>query len=77
VVLHESHAFAEHLYWIKILAVIVSSSSACLKAGFKQFDLLGVMMIAVAQGLGGGSVRDLLLDRGVFWIEDQFFSSSL
>jgi uncharacterized membrane protein YeiH len=35
-------------------------------------------MIAVVTGLGGGSVRDMLLDRGVFWIEDQvFFIASL
>jgi len=61
------------LYWITLLAVVVSSASAVLKAGFKQFDLFGVIIIAIATGLGGGSLRDLLLDREVFWIRDQFF----
>ncbi|MFK5915279.1 MAG: trimeric intracellular cation channel family protein [Woeseiaceae bacterium] len=67
-----------NLYWITLLAVIVSSASAVLKAGFKQFDLFGVVIIAIATGLGGGSLRDMLLDRDVFWIHDQiFFIASL
>ncbi len=67
-----------NLYWITLLAVIVSSASGVLKAGFKQFDLFGVIIIAIATGLGGGSLRDMLLDREVFWIQDQvFFIASL
>ncbi len=67
-----------NLYWITILAVIVSSASGVLKAGFKQFDLFGVIIIAIATGLGGGSLRDMLLDQEVFWIQDQiFFIASL
>ena len=68
----------ENLYWITLLAVIVSSASGVLKAGFKQYDLFGVIIIAIATGLGGGSLRDMLLDRDVFWIHDQvFFIASL
>ncbi|HHH39205.1 MAG TPA: trimeric intracellular cation channel family protein, partial [Sedimenticola sp.] len=53
-------------------------ASGVLKAGFKQFDLFGVVIIAVTTGLGGGSLRDMLLDRPVFWIQDQtFFVASL
>ena len=66
-------ALLDSLYWITLLAVIVSSASGVLKAGFKQFDLFGVIIIAVATGLGGGSLRDVLLDREVFWIWDQMF----
>ena len=58
--------------------MIVSSASGVLKAGFRQFDLFGVIIIAIATGLGGGSLRDMLLDREVFWIRDQaFFFASL
>jgi len=68
----------QSLYWITLLAVIVSSASGVLKAGFKQFDLFGVIIIAIATGLGGGSFRDMLLDRNVFWIYDQtFFIASI
>ena len=71
-------ALLENLYWITLVAVIVSSASGVLKAGFKQFDLFGVIIIAIATGLGGGSLRDMLLGRDVFWIRDQvFFIASL
>jgi uncharacterized membrane protein YeiH len=67
-----------NLYWITLLAVIVSSSSGVLKAGLQKFDLFGVIIIAITTGLGGGSLRDMLLDRDVFWIQDQiFFIASL
>ena len=71
-------ALMDSLYWITLIAVIVSSASGVLKAGFKQFDLFGVIIIAIATGLGGGSLRDMLLDREVFWIREQaFFIASL
>jgi uncharacterized membrane protein YeiH len=72
-VLEETSELLNSLYWITLLAVIVSSASGVLKAGVKQFDLFGVIIIAVATGLGGGSLRDMLLDRPVFWIQDQIF----
>ena len=76
--LNPNPALLDSLYWITLIAVIVSSASGVLKAGFKQFDLFGVIIIAIATGLGGGSLRDLLLDRDVFWIKDQvFFIASL
>lgn len=76
--LEPTTSLLENLYWITLLAVIVSSASGVLKAGFKQFDLFGVIIIAIATGLGGGSLRDMLLSRDVFWINDQiFFIASL
>jgi len=72
-ILAPTPSLLESLYWITLIAVIVSSASAVLKAGFKEFDLFGVMIIAIATGLGGGSLRDILLDREVFWIQDQMF----
>ena len=76
--LNPNPALLDILYWITLFAVIVSSASAVLKAGFKQFDLFGVIIIAIATGLGGGSLRDVLLDIEVFWISDQvFFFASL
>jgi uncharacterized membrane protein YeiH len=71
--LNPTPALLENLYWITLFAVIVSSASGVLKAGFKQFDLFGVIIIAIVTGLGGGSLRDMLLDRDVFWIHDQIF----
>jgi len=66
------------LYWISLIAVVVSSASGVLKSGFRHFDLFGVIIIAITTGLGGGSLRDMLLGVDVFWIQDQvFFIASL
>ncbi len=68
----------QNLYWITLLAVVLSSLSGALKAGQKQFDLFGVVLISLTTALGGGSLRDMLLDRNVFWVSDQiFFVASL
>ena len=40
-------------------------------AGRKRFDLLGVAVIATVTAIGGGTTRDVLLNRHpVFWIKD-------
>jgi len=77
-ILNPDPELLNNLYLITLFAVIVSSASGVLKAGFKKFDLFGVIIIAIATGLGGGSLRDMLLDREVFWIANQmFFIASL
>jgi uncharacterized membrane protein YeiH len=58
-------------YWITQLAVAVSAAAGVLEAGKKRFDLFGMILIAFAAALGGGSLRDVLLNRTVFWVTDQ------
>ncbi len=48
--------------------VAVFAVSGALAAGRKGFDLLGVVVIATVTAIGGGTLRDVLLDRPVFWI---------
>jgi len=77
-ILNPTPVLLETLYWITLIAVIVSSASGVLQGGYKKFDLFGVIMIGIATALGGGSLRDVLLDREVFWINEQmFFIASL
>lgn len=49
--------------------VAVFAVSGAIAAGRKRFDLLGVVVIALVTSIGGGTLRDLLLNRQpVFWI---------
>lgn len=61
------------VYSIGIAAVAVNASSGVLEAGRRPFDLFGMVVVALAAALGGGSLRDVLLDRTVFWIADQTY----
>jgi len=60
-------------YWLGMAAVAAMAGAAVVEAGAKRFDLFGVIVIALAAALGGGSIRDILLDRPVFWIADQVY----
>jgi uncharacterized membrane protein YeiH len=54
-----------------MLGVAVFAASGALAAGRKNFDLLGVVTIALVTAVGGGTLRDLLLDRHpIFWVKD-------
>lgn len=59
------------LYVLSLVGVGVFAASGALAAGRKGFDLLGVTVIAGATAIGGGTIRDVLLDRHpIFWIAD-------
>jgi uncharacterized membrane protein YeiH len=51
-----------------LLGVAVCAITGVLEAGRKQIDLFGVVVIALVAALGGGTLRDLLLARPVFWV---------
>lgn len=61
------------LYWIGLAAVAVSALTGVIEAGRKRMDVIGVVMVGCATALGGGTVRDVLLDRAVFWISNQTY----
>jgi len=53
------------------VGVAVFAASGALAAGRKRLDLLGVIVLALVTAVGGGTVRDLLLDRHpLFWLDD-------
>lgn len=61
-------------YLLDLLGVGVFAVSGALAAGRKSLDLLGVVVIAVVTAVGGGTLRDLLLDRHpIFWIADPVY----
>lgn len=58
-------------FLLSLVGVAVSAVSGALAAGRKRLDLLGVLVVAAATAVGGGTLRDLLLDRHpIFWIAD-------
>ncbi len=61
------------LYWIGLAAVAVNALTGVLDAGRKRMDLVGAVMVGMATALGGGTVRDILLQRPVFWLSDQSY----
>ena len=46
---------------------VVFAVSGALTAARHRMDILGFMMVGTITGLGGGTIRDLLLGRAVWW----------
>ena len=55
---------------IEILGTIAFAMSGSFAAMQKRLDPFGVLIIAFVTSVGGGTIRDLLLDVPVFWMHD-------
>lgn len=60
---------------IEFLAVISSAIYGIMLARSKHFDFVGVFAVAFIVAFGGGSLRDVLLDRhDLFWVKNDHFA---
>ncbi|MDZ4685084.1 MAG: trimeric intracellular cation channel family protein [Planctomycetaceae bacterium] len=60
-------------YLLEHLAVIFSAATGALAARGKRVDLFAVIVLGLVTAVGGGTLRDLVLDVPVFWIVDANF----
>ena len=59
------------LYVLDLFCVAVFAASGALAALAAKFDLLDVLVLASITAVGGGTLRNLLLNRHpIFWIKD-------
>ena len=61
---------SELTFTLDMLAAVSFAVSGALVASRKGLDVLGFMWLAVITGIGGGTVRDLVLGVPVFWVVD-------
>ena len=63
---------ANFFVYLEALGVIAFALSGIIEAARKHFDLVGVVMVAAIAAFGGGTLRDVLLDRRpFFWAEQE------
>lgn len=56
---------------LDLAAVAVFAAAGALAASRKQLDIFGFAVIATVSGIGGGTLRDVLLGiRPIFWIKE-------
>lgn len=59
------------LYLLDIAAVAVFALTGALVASRSQLDIVGFIFVACLTAVGGGTLRDVLLNRdAVFWVAD-------
>lgn len=61
-------------YYLDLAGVAVFAVSGVLAARGRKLDLLGVIVVAAMTAIGGGTLRDLLLNRHpIFWVTDSWY----
>lgn len=59
------------VYWMDMAGVIVFALSGVILACRSRMDPFGMLVLAAVTGIGGGTLRDLVLGaRPVFWVAD-------
>lgn len=56
------------IHWLDLVAVAVAAASGAFAAARKGMDIGGFLFVTTVTGIGGGTFRDLILNRPVFWI---------
>lgn len=61
------------LFIADLMGVFVFALSGALAAARKQMDIFGYIVLATLPAVGGGTVRDLILNTSVFWVEQSVY----
>jgi len=61
------------LYWLDIFGIIVFAFSGALMAGRYKLDPFGVVVLAAVTAIGGGTIRDIILNVPVFWLSQTYY----
>ena len=62
--------------WLDLLGIAVFAASGALAAARQQQTLVTFAFFALVTGVGGGTVRDLLIGAPVFWVHDWSFPAA-
>lgn len=60
-------------FWIGIIATVAFAVTGVLAIADRGVDLFGVMVLGVITAIGGGTLRDIILDVPAFWSIAQIY----
>ena len=55
---------------IEVIGLVAFAFSGALAGARKDLDIIGCVILGMATGVGGGTIRDTILDVPVFWVQD-------
>ena len=58
------------VYALDLFGVFVFAISGAMAAERRRMDIFGFVVIALLPALGGGTIRDVIIDVPVFWLSD-------
>ncbi|ELR67930.1 hypothetical protein C942_00238 [Photobacterium marinum] len=61
------------VYLLEMLCIVAFALSGVLAESNKGKDIVSVILLGWVTALGGGTLRDIIIDEQVFWIRDQTY----
>ena len=62
------------IFAFDMIGIVACSISGTILAKHKRFDVFGCLLVAMVTAIGGGTVRDVILDRHpLFWMVDMHY----
>ncbi len=58
---------------LEVIGTLAGAVSGARLASAKHFDLFGALIVGIATACGGGTIRDLMIDKPPFWLEDPIY----
>lgn len=58
------------LHWLDLFGIAVFALSGALMAGRYKLDPFGVIVLSAVTAIGGGTIRDLILQVPIFWLKN-------
>ncbi len=55
---------------VECVGLAAFAASGALAGAKKDLDVIGCTVLGIATGIGGGTLRDAILDRPIFWLGD-------
>ncbi len=56
------------IFILDLMGIVAFAATGAMLAARKEMDLFGGIVLAFVTGIGGGTMRDLILDAPVFWL---------
>lgn len=62
------------IYYLGLIGIAAFSATGVIAAGKRGMDIFSIVLLGVVTALGGGTLRDAILDSGpVFWTVDNMY----
>ena len=62
------------IFFFDMIGIVACSISGTILAKHKNFDVFGCLLVSIVTAIGGGTVRDVILNRHpLFWMEDMSY----
>ena len=58
---------------LEVIGTLAGAVSGARLASSKKFDLFGALIVGIATACGGGTIRDLMIGKPPFWLEEPIY----